>query len=126
VPLIYTIHKERRLVLSRGWGLLTFDEAKAHRSQLLADPDFSPTFNQLADLTAVTKTDVSGAHAKWFASHPVFSPTSQRAVVATRPEIFGVLRQFEVYHGERAQVHVFYDWDSALKWLNIRDVSCQL
>jgi len=37
-----------------------------------------------------------------------------------------LLRQFEAYHGERARVHPFYDWDSALKWLDVRDVSSRL
>jgi hypothetical protein len=126
VPFFYIIHEEQRLVLSIGWGRVTFDEVRAHRSQLLRDPDFSPTFNQLVDLTAITDTDISGVYVQWFASDSVFSPTSRRAAVATRPDIFGVLRQFEAYHGERARVHVFYEWDSALEWLDIRDVSCQL
>ena len=126
MPFSYIIHEEQRLVLSIGRGRVTFDDIRAHRSQLLRDTGFSPTFNQLVDLTATTDTDISGVYVQWFASDPVFSPTSRRAAVATRPDIFGVLRQFEAYHEERARVHVFYEWDSALKWLEIVDVSCRL
>jgi len=127
VPFSYAIHKEQLLVLSRGWGYLAYDEAKAHRSNILGDPDFNPTFNQLVDLTATTDdADISGINAQMFAADPFFSPTSRRAAVATSQVIFGLLRQFQAYHGERAQVRVFYDWDSALKWLDIGDVSSQL
>jgi hypothetical protein len=126
MPFRYIIHKEQRLVLSIGRGRVTFDEITEHRKRLLRDPGFNPIFNQLNDFTAATQTDISGTQVSWFASRSVFSPSSRRAMVVTNPALFGIARQFEVYHGERATVHVFRDWSSALKWLGLHDISCSL
>src|SRR5690242_1876901 len=123
MPLRYIIHKEQRLVLTVAQGRVTLDELAFHRNHLLRDPHFNRTFNQLCDFTSVTNTDVSGHQIKWFAERTVFSPTSRRAIVVSRPLLFGLVRQFEVYHGERAQVQVFYNWTSALRWVGLHDIS---
>ena len=119
----YVIHKEQRLVLTIGHGRVTFGELLAHRRQLLRDPNFNPTFNQLNDYSAATSTDLSQGNVHVFASTSVFSPASRRAVVVLKPQFFGIARQFEAYHDERANVGVFYDWQSALKWLELSDIS---
>lgn len=126
MPVRYVIHKDQRLVLTIGSGRVTLEEITAHRSRLLRDPQFHPTFHQLNDFTATTSTDLTGAKISWFAAHSVFSPTSRRAFVVDRPAIFGMARQFATYHGDRSNVHVFYRWHEALKWLGIRDISSPL
>jgi hypothetical protein len=43
--------------------------------------------------------------------------------VATKPEVFGMGRLMEAYHGmahRQEEVHVFYDRDEALKWLGYK------
>jgi hypothetical protein len=55
----YIIDKERRLVLTTGVGHVTIKELKAHQDQLLSDPAFDPSFNQLNDYSTATTTDVS-------------------------------------------------------------------
>jgi hypothetical protein len=52
----YNIDKELRLV-STGSGVLTMTDALAHQEKLLKDPDFSPRFCQLMDLTQVTNVE---------------------------------------------------------------------
>lgn len=126
MSLSYVIHKEQRLVLTVGRGHVTLEEFTAHRKRLLRDPNFNPDFNQMNDHTAVVSTNLTGAKLSWFASNPVFSQSSRRAVVVSRPAHFGMARQFASYHDNRAGVNVFYDWNAALKWLGLHDISCAL
>jgi hypothetical protein len=126
LPCRYFIDKERRLVISTGWGHLTFAEAKALQSAVLVDPDFNPDFNQLVDVTTVGKLDISFDEAKRLAREKMFSPASQRALVATSPAVFGMMRLMGTYHelGETSSlVSVFYDVPSALAWLGLDEAA---
>ena len=61
-------HHANRIDRLRG-GYIAYEEAKAHRSNILEDPDFSPTLNQLTDLTATTDdADITGINAQMFAA----------------------------------------------------------
>jgi len=97
--------------------MLTTEEMKAHQGQLLRDPDFDPTFDQFADFTTVTMADPSAQDIRDLAEKQVFSPTSKRAMVATKPFVFGLGRMFSSYHENRAEAQIFYNRDEALKWL---------
>lgn len=124
MPLRYFIDKERRLVTTTVWGSVGFAETKAHQDQLVRDPDFNSEFNQLIDASGITSLNISIQEAKNIATQPLFSPASRRAVVATDPFIFGMARLMEAYHSNarlEAQVTVFYDHDSALEWLGLKD-----
>jgi len=119
MPLRYVIDKERRLVISTARDRVTFAEIKAHQDELLQDSEFDPEFNQLIDTTAVTVLDVSVEEAKTVARRKMFSRTSRRAFLAVSPAVFGMGRLMEVYHHQQAQIYVFYDLPSALKWLGL-------
>jgi len=108
--------------MSTGLGRLTFAEVKEHQNQLLNDPEFNPEFNQLLDLSAVTDMDISIDEAKTAASRRMFSPGSRRAVLATRPAIYGMGRLLGAHHElseSASQVGTFYDLPSALEWLGL-------
>jgi len=115
----YSIDKQRRLILTTADGRVTFDDIIGHQTRLLADFDFDASFDQLIDMTAVTKFEISADQARTLARRCIFSPESRRAFVATEPHIFGLGRMMEIYReGQRyADVHVFYTMDEALKWL---------
>ena len=115
----YSIDKQRRLILTTADDRVTFDDIIGHQTRLLADPDFDASFDQLIDMTAVTKFEISADQARTLARRCIFSPESRRAFVATEPHIFGLGRMMEIYReGQRyADVHVFYTMDEALKWL---------
>ena len=125
MPVRYVIDKKLQLVVTTGWGQVTFAESLAHQDQLLNDPDFKSEFNQLINLTAATSLDISVAEAKRIAIRNPFSSTSRRAFVATNPSIFGLGRLMEAYHEMSAVVSlvcVFYDLPSALQWLGLDSV----
>ena len=113
------IDKKCRLVLTTGEGSVTLKEITSHQDRLLSDPDFDATFNQLIDATAITRLDLSAEEARQIALRVIFSSTSRRAFVASKPAIYGMGRLMEVYQERHAQVHIFYDRDSALRWLGI-------
>lgn len=118
----FIIDKKLRLVRTVGTGVLTFEDVDAHQKQLLGDPSFDPTFNQLIDLTAVSVVELSTEEIRTCAMHRMFSTRSKRALVATDPGIFGITRMVEAYI-EMSEVpshtRSFYDFPSALTWLGL-------
>jgi len=123
LPVRYVIDKDHRLVLTIGEGSVTFDDIKHHQNRLLSDPAFDAKFDQLIDVTTATSFDLSAEEAKEIARRPIVSPASRRAFVASMPGVYGMGRLMQVYHERNAQVDVFYDRDSALKWLGIEQDS---
>ena len=122
LPVHYAIYREQRLVISTALGRLTFAEVKEHQNQLLNDPEFNPEFNQLLDLSAVTDMDLSIDEAKMAARRRMFSPASRRAILASRPAIYGMGRLLGAHHElaeGSSQVGIFYDLPSALEWLGL-------
>ena len=118
MALRYSIDKQRRLILTNAEGCVTFDDVRSHQDRLLADPEFDAGFDQLIDTTLTTKLDISAGQARTLAERRIVSPESRRAIVATKPHIFGMGRMMEIYHldvGSGGQV--FYSMDEALKWL---------
>jgi|SRR5579872_3845920 len=125
MPARYIIFKERRLVVSLGWGHLSFADFRSQQDALTEDPDFDPAFDQLVDVSEATSLGLSIEEAKTIATRGIFQPTSRRAVIATNPEIFGMGRMMDVYHAMatgRDKVRVFYDRESALRWLGLESL----
>jgi hypothetical protein len=120
----YSIDKQRRLIHTTAEGRVTFDDIKGHQNRLLTDPDFDATFDQLIDMTAATKFEISADDARTLAKRCIFSAESRRAFVATEPHIFGLGRMMEIYReGQRyADVHVFYTMEEAVKWLESAEI----
>ncbi len=122
MPCRYVIDIGRGLVISTGWGRVTFNEMKAHQDQLLRDPEFDPRFNQLVDGTTVTALEATPGELKTIVGRRFFSPTSRRAILASSLPILGMGRLMELYakmEPGREQVCLFHDRESAMKWLRV-------
>lgn len=120
MPCNYVIEKERRLVVSTASGRVTFAELMDHQNRMVEDPDFNPEFNQLIDATGVTEVELSRDAAQELTSRNIFSPRSRRALVATKPAIFGMGRVLLAYHemsDAPSQTNAFYELAQAMKWL---------
>jgi hypothetical protein len=117
------IDKKHRLVLTVGEDSVTFDEVRNHQDQLLRDPDFDAAFNQLIDVTTATRFDMSADEAREIARRKIMSSTSRRAFVASERAIYGFGRLMEAHAEQHAQIQVFHDRDSALKWLAVNEDS---
>ena len=119
MPFIYKIDKEHRLILSTGSGTLTLGDFLTHQSRLLEDPDFDPSYSQLADFTQVTQLRPVPGGVEKVAQKDVFSPTSRRAIVVKNDLQYGFARMFQIHRdlsGERG-IRVFRNIDEALDWI---------
>ena len=122
MPFSYAIHKGIRLVIFTATERITFDDVQEFRKQLTNDPDFRPDYDLLNDLRDVTAFDISAQEATVIAQKSVFSETSRRVTVATRPDIFGMNRLIQIHRqmGKRQEkVEVFYTLDEALGFLGL-------
>jgi hypothetical protein len=118
MPLFNKIEKERRLVISTACDVLTMADAQAYQNQLLSDPEFDPSFSQLADFTHVTKFDIGMDDVRMLAQKSIFSPASRRAFVVKGDLAYGLARMFEILRetmGEQG-IGVFRNLDDALEW----------
>jgi len=125
MPFDYAVYKKRRLVVSTGSGVVTWDEIKARQDQIKTDPDFDPQFDQIVDLRSAARIELSGDQIRFLASRHIFSSRSRRAFIAPNPGVFGVGRMWESYDefsNNPTEVRVFRDLHSALRWLGLENI----
>lgn len=119
MPAFYKIDKEHRVVLSTASGVFDLAAALAHQDQLLADPDFDPSYSQLLDYSHVTDVRIDANDIRKLAERSVFWPCSRRAMYVTRDIEYGFARMFEMLRenaGEKG-IRVFRNLDDALAWI---------
>jgi hypothetical protein len=124
MPCNYTIHRDKRLVVTTASGVLTFAEAMALEDKMYEDPAFDPTFLHLIDATGITRTEISASEISVLARRNRFSPKARKALVVNTTLLFGLARMFEAYlrlSGTTESVSVFKDRNKALDWLGITD-----
>lgn len=117
----YRIDKERRLVTTSAWGVVTRDDVFSHQEKITADPDFVPTYSQLLDFTRMTKLEFTAADVKAFAAKRIFAPTAKRAIVVPDLELFGLARMFEILRDAKGDegIRVFTKIEEAKEWLGV-------
>jgi hypothetical protein len=121
MPAFYKIAKERRLVLSTASGVFALADGLTHQDQILADPEFDPSYSQLLDLSHVTKMELSSDDVCTLAEREIFSPTSFRAILVTNDLGEGLVRLFKMLRenaGEKS-IRIFNNLDDALEWVFI-------
>jgi hypothetical protein len=120
MPFGYTIDLSRRLVLSRGWGILTELEILRHVHLLTADPRFEPSMRQLADFRAVTDLELDADTIRQLASLSPFGAGSQRALLVGSDVAYGMARMFQIMREDSPdELNVFRGFSSALDWLGL-------
>jgi hypothetical protein len=116
----YTIDVKRRLISSSALGDVTAAEILDHQNRLMRDPDFDPTFRQLADFTGTTRVSISSTDVRILATRNFFAQGSRRCVVAPTAEIFGLARMFQTFrelNGGKEELQIFNNREEALSWL---------
>ena len=123
MPSDYVIDAEYRLVRSRLWGGVTDADLFDHQRRLAADPKFSSDYSQLIDCRDVTSAkEVTAFGIQNVAQRHLYDPHSRRAIVANRPDVFGLGRMFEGYSrgsGSDDTIRVFWVLEDALAWLEV-------
>lgn len=122
MPGFYKIDKERRLVLSTGYGVITRQDVLGHQEKLAKDPDFDPSFSQLADFTHITKLEIGEQDVRLFAQRTLFSPNSRRAFIVGDELQFEFTKLFEALREEAGErgIRVFRTLDDGLDWILTR------
>jgi len=119
LPASYTIDSDRKIVLSRIWGIATEDEIQEHGQRLRVDPEFRPDFRQLIDMSDVTEIRVGSEMVRDAARNQFFSPGVRRALVATSDVAFGMARMYAIASENAGQtIKVFRDMKAAQAWLD--------
>lgn len=120
MPCDYELDLERRWVVVRAAGIVTYDEMMAARRKFTSDPNFRPDFYQLYDVRAVTRTTLTASEMGELAKATIFSPSSRRALVAPGGETYGLARMFQIYRGLNSgkdQIKLFSSIEDAEAWL---------
>jgi hypothetical protein len=114
------IDPARRLVITRVWGAATEEEIFEHGQRLRSDPQFDPSYRQLADMSEVTEVRVSSSALETMARGQLFTPGTQRAFVGSSDAVFGMLRKYELHAESVGQkVSVFRNRKAAEDWLGL-------
>lgn len=119
MPAFYKIDKERRLVMSSASGVFTLADAVSHMERLSKDPDFDPSFSQIADFTQVSRIELSSDEIPRLAQRGIFSAHSHRAFITPNETIFGIGRMFETLRGFEGEVgiRIVRTLEEALDWV---------
>lgn len=120
MPYSYDIDVEKRLINVTVTGVISAQEILAFRDEISKDPKLGPGFSQLTDFSAATKIDADPASVRQLASWTFHREPTRMAVVAHKPEIFGMIRMFEGYKnlaGVPDEIHIFDTREAALAWL---------
>jgi hypothetical protein len=124
----YLIDIDRRVVFTVAIDLFAVTDAVRHMTRLQADPDFSPSFNQIADFRAVTEVRLSGLDVLDLSRQTVFTRDARRALVIDKPLAFGLARMFATLRGLSGEQHltIVRALDEAARWTRVDpDVAAQ-
>ena len=121
MPESYEIDVARGLVVCRAWGDLSNEDLRRHYRRLAADPDFSPDFLQIADLSGVTEFTLDSSVVEAEAQTSVFARGTRRAFVAPKGVAYGLARMFAAHSAEAGQeMQVFTERSNAEEWLGLK------
>jgi hypothetical protein len=122
---------EHNFVLTRLFGAVDDDQLRRHVLDLSLEAVEMPAICELADCREVTNVDrvtVKGVvqAAEQEAGHP--HATGGRLVIVVASQlIYGMARAYAIIASEqRADTHVCYDSDEAVRWLGLDEVRPQI
>jgi hypothetical protein len=119
VAFSYTIDPSRRLILTRGFGVVSDADILAGAAQILADPAFDPTFDEIMDIRDVAEVAMTPAIMAGIAGRSILKPGARRAFVTQNEMQFGMARMFSTLSGTRGhQWRIFRSPEEAIEWLS--------
>jgi hypothetical protein len=119
MPVCYKIDKDRRLVITTGYGVVTRQDIEEHQRSLWMDPDFSCTFSQLADFSRMARMELNAVDMHSFSKRNIFAPDARRAVIVPNDVAFGLARLFEILRGSKGEngIRVFRTVEEGFVWI---------
>jgi hypothetical protein len=125
MPTFYKIDKERRLVVTTGFGFVTREEVLALQDRMSNDPEFDPSLSQVADFAKLTNTDVGMSDVRVFAQRDAFSVLSRRAIIVNGDVAYGFAKIFELCRqlAGASGIRVFRNSHEAFAWILTPDAA---
>jgi hypothetical protein len=122
MPATFVIDHDRKLVLSRAWGILAPSDLEATQRGIQDDKRFEPMYRQIYDFSEVTEIRVTGSDLQSLAYTSPFSQGARRAIVVNSDAAYGMARMYGLM-GDRDSEYfrVFRDRQSALRWLGVEE-----
>ncbi|MEW5875276.1 MAG: hypothetical protein AB1752_08865 [Candidatus Zixiibacteriota bacterium] len=120
------VDMERRLVMARAHGVLTYEDIEQYQKTLWTRPEVKG-FNEIVDVSDVEKIDYQSSHhvreLAVLASEMDGVEKSRLAIVASEAGAYGIARMYQTYRGLQSkstkEVAVFHTMDEAMKWLGV-------
>jgi hypothetical protein len=118
MPIAYSIDPHHGVVTLTCSGQITLDEIVSTAARLRSDPFSQPRFSTLIDLSLTTGFAFDFAHLSGFVDKHLdpFAPGTRRALVATRPDSYGIARMYQSM-STGVNVAVFRTREEAMIWL---------
>lgn len=126
MPVVIRVDKEAGIVYTTIDGAYTAEDVLAAFEVLLANPDFQPGMNGIADLrnakTFLSATDVMRV-ARYLIEHRNEIGKSKTAVLVSSDVSVGTTRMFQAYSDDRVgiETRIFHELDEAHRWLGLDD-----
>ena len=129
MPIVNRIDHDRKVVLSRAYGVLTDEDVFAYQHAVWSQPEVQG-YNELGDMTHVTDIAIPSIHrvrdlAMKAAEMDTSEVTSRFAIVAPEDLGFGLGRMFQAYRelekGSKKEVGVFRTLEEGFAWLGMPD-----
>ncbi|MEY2545899.1 MAG: hypothetical protein QOG48_1016 [Verrucomicrobiota bacterium] len=122
MPIQVNIDKPQRLVTTRCSGELSDDDLAALQERFETDPDFSPKFSRICDLTKVTVVDISDDVLNQWAADPIIDANARHAVVCSKPAVMTSVLDFVARSRRYSRdISVFPNYDQAKNWIDKRE-----
>ena len=113
----YTIDLDRGIVISKATAATTVADMKGLFDRLRGDPDFDPSFGQLADYADTRPVHVSSDELRQMAELSAFLPTAKRALIVQPGIQYGLARMYQTMSEQSQTVGVFASQEEALEWV---------
>jgi hypothetical protein len=114
----YRIDDARRLVLTRGWGVVSTRDIQDITSRILLDPRFDPAYGSLIDMSEVTEVLVNTMTMAETAAAPLFALGVRRAIVAPADSVYDLAVRFSgIFARSGQEMRVFRRLPEADAWM---------
>jgi len=118
MPLENQVIPSRRLIITRLYGEVVYEDIENIPKQLNAIPEFDKKFDQLVDLTGVVHINITSDmirnHAR--SVYP-YDRASRCSVIATSDVVYGMARMYAAIQNEHREFRVFRTVMEAEAWL---------